>query len=192
MSKKKDLEKREAQGRKSRQLGNLNQTRILSLLSQQPSTFTELHGKTGLSKPVLSNHLNGLREKGFVEKTLENDQIVYKLVSEEKVRNEIKADLFDIITYIFPLTRALSPAIDKFVENLTKAVVTHGKEKAYEEEIFTPLVHAHEKASAKKISGKVEELEVLLAIPENKVKKLSEKYPEAMKELLKEAKSGEN
>jgi DNA-binding transcriptional ArsR family regulator len=56
-----------------------NREEILTLLYEQPLTFTELRKKSGLSKPVLSKHLTSLKEKRRVEKILQNEKVVYQL-----------------------------------------------------------------------------------------------------------------
>jgi DNA-binding HxlR family transcriptional regulator len=56
-----------------------NQKKILSTLFKSPSSFSHLVDKTGLSKPVLSNHLKFLKKEEFITKDFLNGKAVYKL-----------------------------------------------------------------------------------------------------------------
>ena len=58
-----------------------NRELILSTLYNSPMTFTELTKKLGLSKPVVSEHLNDLKEQGQIVRDVIRDKIVYVLTS---------------------------------------------------------------------------------------------------------------
>lgn len=51
-----------ALGKKSRHLKNENMIKVFLTIAKEPSSFSELLEKTGLSRPVLSNHLKFLDE----------------------------------------------------------------------------------------------------------------------------------
>lgn len=75
--KKKEFEKREKQGRKSREIGTANLQKLLTHIHYNPSTFTKLEELKLFSKPVLANHLKKLKEKGLIQRRIEDDRIVY-------------------------------------------------------------------------------------------------------------------
>ena len=139
-----EKERKFAQGEQSRRTGNINRTKILLLiLKNQPLTFTELQKMAKFSTPVLSDHLKKLKEFNSIEKTVENDKVVYKVVSEEKVKTEVKATLFDFIVNILP--SGIDKIINEFVEDFSNAILEMGEEKAVEEKIIKPLKKFEEK-----------------------------------------------
>lgn len=190
-------ERKQDQGRYSRRTGRENETRILTKLRDSSGlTFTQLSDPksehySGFSKPVLINHLKNLRKKGSIEKDFVNDQIIYRIKSDEKVRSEVKKDLFDLIIYLFSWN-GLTKNIEKFLDDLVDEVMKSGKEGAYEEKILKPLERAHaQEASRRRQASErtgivLKAPEKLYAFPESKIERLKAKYPKEMAELLKE------
>jgi len=96
----KELEIKEAQGRKSREIGRTNLIKLLTHLHYNPSTFTQLEKFNLFSKPVLMKHLKNLREEGLIQRKLENDKIIYYTTPRA---------LEESVSYIVNLIREISP-----------------------------------------------------------------------------------
>ena len=132
-----EKDRKKAQGKRSTRRGNLNRTRIMLILNENPLTFTELQEQAQLSTPVLSNHLKKLRDENSIEKAVEEDKVVYKVISEEKVKIEVKAALFDLVANMLPF--GIGDKIENFVNEFATAILEMGEEKAVEEKILKPL-----------------------------------------------------
>jgi len=183
----KEEKRKEAQGRRSRQIGNLNRTRILTILQQQPLTFKELQKQSELSQPILAKHLKKLKNEGLIEKTIMNDKIVYKIVSNEEIEKQIKSDLMDIILYILPFK-----PLNDFIASLVSNAIEYRrrfpkiwKEKLYEDKIFKPWEYQQVKARIEEAKQKEESL--VYCFTKEKLERLRTKYPEAIEELLGES-----
>jgi len=91
MQKEKDKRIREAQGQRSKIIGNVNQLNVFLTLLGQPFTFSELLRETGFSRPVLAKHLRALQADGCICKdTVKADEtsnpkevgkVVYRVIS---------------------------------------------------------------------------------------------------------------
>ena len=60
-------------------LGNESRLQIMLLLAEREHTVSELVAVTGMSQPLISQHLRGLREGGLVKTTRSGKSISYKV-----------------------------------------------------------------------------------------------------------------
>lgn len=58
-------------------LGNSSRLHLMHLVTQQPLTVSELVAATGLSQPLVSQHLRTLREAGLVEASRKGKEVIY-------------------------------------------------------------------------------------------------------------------
>jgi DNA-binding HxlR family transcriptional regulator len=98
--KRKDLKIKEAQGRKSREIGTANLNKLLMHLRYNPSTFTELEKLKLFSKPVLLKHLRTLKKQGLIQKQLKDDKVIY--LATERAVIEATVHIKKLINYIAP------------------------------------------------------------------------------------------
>jgi DNA-binding HxlR family transcriptional regulator len=101
MTRIKDPEALEAQGRRSRQIAGQNQLKVLLPLVKKPLTFSELRKKTRFSKPVLAKHLKfWINDEIIYKDTIKSNEtaepkevgkIVYRIISGELIPDIVKA-----------------------------------------------------------------------------------------------------
>ena len=131
---------------------NRSQRKIFSVLLEGARTFTQLRTETGLSKPVLSDHLKALREQGAIEKAIENDKVVYR-----RTKGALKLPLLQILLFedgvYGRLQRELSDEREAYVH---KVKVTYQDEKRRE--------RYHSLELSPQIVGKISESELIQAI----------------------------
>lgn len=61
-----------------------NRRKIISILKENPSTFTELLNGAGRSRPVLTQYLKELVKDGMIERRIRDERIVYQLTQRGK------------------------------------------------------------------------------------------------------------
>jgi len=61
-----------------------NRRKIISIVKESPSTFTELLNSVGLSRPVLTQYLKELLKDGVIERRIRDERIVYELTQRGK------------------------------------------------------------------------------------------------------------
>jgi len=132
---------REALGRKSRQLGDMNMTRVFLTIAKEPLSFSELLEKTELSRPVLAKHLRHLEKNlAIYRDTIKPNQtldakkvgkIIYRVTLDEIPRILKQAlSLLDILSDPFEdkeldeelekHKRAIAKAIEKYINQYNK------------------------------------------------------------------------
>ncbi len=60
-------------------LGNESRLLLLRTLEKEPSTVGGLVDKTGMSQPLVSQHLRSLRQVGLVDSNRQGKEVVYTL-----------------------------------------------------------------------------------------------------------------
>lgn len=60
-------------------LGNESRLRLLTLIEREPHTVSALVDATGLSQPLVSQHLRTLRNAGLVESHRTGKEVTYEL-----------------------------------------------------------------------------------------------------------------
>lgn len=60
-------------------LGSESRLWLLHLLGQQPSSVGALTEATGMSQPLVSQHLRNLRHSGLVTTTRQGKEVIYRL-----------------------------------------------------------------------------------------------------------------
>lgn len=63
-------------------LGNESRLWLLRLLEQEPSTVTALTEASGMTQPLVSQHLRTLRQTGLVAATRSGKEVTYRLADE--------------------------------------------------------------------------------------------------------------
>jgi DNA-binding transcriptional ArsR family regulator len=92
-----------------------NRTKLFTTILQNSLTFTELLNETGFSRATLTNHLKDLRQDGIIEKTIENNRVVYSItLDENRLESEIKKIGFDIL---FDFVYEEHPKVAFYVED---------------------------------------------------------------------------
>lgn len=61
-----------------------NRRAIINILKENPSTFSELHDKSGLSRPILTQHLKELSKEQMITREISGRRIVYSLTQRGK------------------------------------------------------------------------------------------------------------
>jgi len=61
-----------------------NRRKMISVLKESPSTFTELLNSVRLSRPVLTQYLKELLKDGVIERRIRDERIVYELTQRGK------------------------------------------------------------------------------------------------------------
>jgi DNA-binding transcriptional ArsR family regulator len=94
----------------------MNRRKIVTAIRAKPSTFSELCVVTGLSKPIMTEHLKYLRNGGIITRrgTADNDRIEYVLTENgagsEKLRSESFASYMQTmrdLVHDYPMAKAL-------------------------------------------------------------------------------------
>ena len=183
-------ETKRALGKKSRDLARDNRAKIYFSLITKPMNFDEIVDETHLSRRTVNNHLHSLVNEGFLEKEMHEGKLVYKItLNKERILEELKKDMFiSLMTaaaHFFPTLEAkVNTIIEEFANDvfisIHEGTINGVKKRNITQEVFDVLT---EEAKKK---------EMLYAFRESTIKKLSKKYPEAMKELLESEKKNES
>lgn len=125
------------------------------------------------SRATLTDHLKDMQKDGLIERSID-DRTYHAIIQEDLICEELKRSLslYELLAGI-----AGRRKFDAFLKDLAKDIIKYGEKEAFRKRL------PEKQADVK---------EMLYAFSESKIKKLSGKYPDAMKELLKEAESDEN
>ena len=160
------LKTKKALGEKSKQLGDRNRLEIYKNLLKKSMSFTELLEETRIgSRTTLTKHLKELQKDGLIERSIDN-RTYYAKKEEDLIVEELKRTLS---LYELFATMVGREKFDAFLKDLAKDVVKYGEEKAFKKRIEEPS----------------EKEEPVYLFTESKLRKLRNKYPEAIDELLK-------
>jgi DNA-binding transcriptional ArsR family regulator len=105
-----------------------SEERIINALGGEELRFTELLKKTGLSKPVLNDHIKRLRKEGKIERIKQrNRRPYYKLVAGALKYGYIRRIMFSVLSTqifndVFEATGRRSWSDEEFVRRFSKKV----------------------------------------------------------------------
>lgn len=113
--------------------GDRNKAKVLSILMENPLTFSELKKAAKLSSPVLAKHLKALSEEGLVQKNLSrDDRVVYQVLSRKEAVSLIALLFSGFFLYI--VGRKLSAeTMTSIIRDLEKTISPEEAEKLAEE-----------------------------------------------------------
>lgn len=108
-----------------------NRTKLFYTLLNKPRTFTELLEETEFARSTLTKHLKYLSQRQIIERAIEDDRIVYRIIyDEERLLSEIRSMHYDlIIEIISQVEPLLAILLESYFNSLVKVMIHFNKMK---------------------------------------------------------------